>query len=58
VLAALLAAVLFSFLVVRHDFPTECAAWLAIGGAFVFRTLVIVFNWKTVAVADRATPTA
>jgi uncharacterized membrane protein YeiH len=56
VLAALSAAVLFSFLVTRRGVPTEHAAWLAIGGSFVFRTLAIVFNWKTMAIADRSTP--
>jgi uncharacterized membrane protein YeiH len=52
VLAALLAAGLFSYLVVRHGFPIERAAWVAIGGSFLFRTFAIVFNWKTMAVAD------
>jgi uncharacterized membrane protein YeiH len=56
VLAALLAAALFSFLVIRHGVPIERAAWLAIGSSFVFRTLAIIFNWKTIAIANGSTP--
>jgi len=52
VLAALLAAALFTLLVIRRGMPIEHAAWLAIGSSFVFRTLAIIFNWKTIAVAD------
>jgi uncharacterized membrane protein YeiH len=56
VLAALLAAALFSFLVIRRGMPIERAALIAIGSSFVFRTLAILFNWKTIAISDGSTP--
>jgi uncharacterized membrane protein YeiH len=56
VLAALVGACLFSWLVVRHDWLFREAALAAVGGTFVFRLLAIVFNWKTVSVAERLMP--
>ena len=56
VVAALVSAVLFCNLVARFNVPVEKAALLAIGASFVFRVLAIVFNWKTIAVADRSPP--
>jgi hypothetical protein len=38
------------------DKPVESAALLASISGFVFRTLAIVFNWKTMAVGDRGAP--
>ncbi len=56
VLAALLAAVVFTFIVVRHEMSTEKAALLAIACAFVFRALAMVFNWKTISVSEGLFP--
>jgi uncharacterized membrane protein YeiH len=56
VIAAFVASVLFCNLVVRLDVPLEKAALYSIGASFVFRVLAIVFNWKTLAVADRIEP--
>jgi uncharacterized membrane protein YeiH len=56
VLAALVGASLFAWLVVRYDWPFQTAALTAVGGTFVFRLLAIIFNWKTVSVAERLMP--
>jgi uncharacterized membrane protein YeiH len=56
VMAALVGACLFAWLVLRFDWPFEKAAFVAVGGTFMFRLLAIVFNWKTVSVADRILP--
>ena len=56
VLAALVGACLFTWLVVRHDWPFQNAALTAVGGTFLFRLLSIIFNWKTVSVAERILP--
>jgi len=58
VVAALMAAVLFCNLVARLNVPLERAALLSIGASFVFRVLAIVFNWKTVAVAEQISASA
>lgn len=56
VLAALVGACLFAWLVVRFDWPFETAALTAVGGTFIFRLLAIAFNWKTVSVAGWVMP--
>jgi uncharacterized membrane protein YeiH len=55
VVAALVASVLFCNLVQRFNMPVERAALYSIGGAFVFRVLAILFNWKTRAIGDHTT---
>ena len=47
VLAALLAASLFVLLVLYVEVPARTAAFIAIGSAFVFRVMAILFNWKS-----------
>jgi uncharacterized membrane protein YeiH len=56
VLAALVGACLFAALVLRFTWPFEKAAFVAIGGTFVFRLLALAFNWKTVSVTERFVP--
>ena len=56
VLAALLGAGLFAVLLIRFHRPVESSALLAVGSTFVFRLLAIIFNWKTVSVAQRLMP--
>jgi uncharacterized membrane protein YeiH len=56
VLAALVGASLFTWLIVYMGWPAEKAAFMAVGGTFVFRLLAIIFNWKTVSVAERLMP--
>jgi len=51
VLAALIAASLFSVLILYFKVPATEAALLAIGSCFIFRVLAIAFNWKTVSVS-------
>ena len=58
VMAALLGAVLFAWLLVRREWTVENAALAAVGGTFIFRLLAIIFNWQTVSVAGRLTPIA
>jgi uncharacterized membrane protein YeiH len=53
VLAALIGASLFTLLVLYFKIAATSAALLAIGCSFVFRTLAIVFNWKTVSVSPK-----
>ena len=56
VLAALVGACLFAALILRFTWPFEKAAFVAIGGTFVFRLLALAFNWKTVSVTERFVP--
>ena len=51
VLAALIGASLFTLLLLYFKIPATLAALLAIACSFLFRTLAIVFNWKTVSVS-------
>jgi len=53
VLAALIGASLFTLLLLYFKISATGAALLAIGCSFVFRTLAIVFNWKTVSVSPK-----
>jgi uncharacterized membrane protein YeiH len=53
VLAALIGASLFTLLLLYFKISATSAALLAIGCSFVFRTLAIVFNWKTVSVSPK-----
>jgi uncharacterized membrane protein YeiH len=56
VLAALIGASLFTLLLLYFKIAATSAALLAIlaiGCSFVFRTLAIVFNWKTVSVSPK-----
>ena len=52
-LAALIGASLFTLLFLYFKISATSAALLAIGCSFVFRTLAIVFNWKTVSVSPK-----
>ena len=47
VLAALVGASLFIVLLLSWQVPVKTAAWLSIGGTFLFRMLAIRFNWRT-----------
>ena len=51
VLAALSGASLFTLLLLYFKISATGAAFLAIACSFLFRTLAIVFNWKTVSVS-------
>jgi uncharacterized membrane protein YeiH len=53
VLAALIGANLFTLLLLYFKIAATSAAPLAIGCSFGFRTLAIVFNWKTVSVSPK-----
>ncbi len=53
VLAALIGASLFTQLLLYFKIAATSAALLAIGCSFIFRTLAIVFNWKTVSVSPK-----
>jgi uncharacterized membrane protein YeiH len=44
-------ASLFTLLLLYFKIPATLAALLAIACSFFFRTLAIVFNWKTVSVS-------
>ena len=47
VFVALLSSLLFVGLTIYTPLSASQAALIAIGAAFVFRVLVIVFNWQT-----------
>jgi len=47
VLAALGGTSLFTVLLLSWQVPVKTAAWLSIGGTFLFRMLAIRFNWHT-----------
>jgi uncharacterized membrane protein YeiH len=47
VLAALAGTSLFTILLLSWQVPVRKAAWLSIGGTFLFRMLAIRFNWRT-----------
>ena len=51
VLVALSAATLFVVLTVQMGWAPMTSAWVVIGATFIFRTLTILFNWKTAAMA-------
>ena len=56
VLGALLGACLFAWLILRRNWPFDQAALVSVGATFLFRLLAIIFNWKTVSVAERLMP--
>jgi uncharacterized membrane protein YeiH len=56
VLAVALGATLFTTLVLHFEKRVETAALLAVGSTFVFRVLAMVFNLRTVSVAERLMP--
>ena len=47
VLAALAGTLLFTLLLTYGQTPMRTAAWISIGGTFLFRMLAIRFNWRT-----------
>jgi len=47
VLAALAGTLLFTLLLTYGQAPMRTAAWISIGGTFLFRMLAIRFNWRT-----------
>jgi uncharacterized membrane protein YeiH len=47
VLAALAGTSVFTILLLGWRVPVRTAAWLSIGGTFLFRMLAIRFNWRT-----------
>ena len=53
VLAALIGASLFTLLLLYFKISATRAALLAIGCCFIFRTLAILFNWKTASVSPK-----
>ncbi|HTY86104.1 MAG TPA: trimeric intracellular cation channel family protein [Candidatus Acidoferrum sp.] len=56
VLGAVLGACLFTWMLMRLDWSFQKAGLMAVGATFVFRLLAIIFNWKTVSVAERMMP--
>ena len=53
VLPPLIGATLFTLLLLYFKIAATSAALLAIGCSFIFRTLAIVFNWKSVSVSPK-----
>jgi uncharacterized membrane protein YeiH len=56
VLTVALGAILFTTLVLHFEKRVETAALLGVASTFVFRLLAIVFNLRSVSVAERLMP--
>jgi uncharacterized membrane protein YeiH len=58
VLAALAGTSLFTMLLLSWQLPMKMAAWVSIGGTFLFRMLAIRFNWRTSAMPRWGDPSS